>query len=309
MSIYTVINRSQLEAYLTEYEIGTLISFQGIEAGVENTNYFVSTSQGEYVLTLVESVPAEQLSFILGFVSHLGQHDLAVAQPVLNRGGALCGTLNDRPAVFMNRLAGKPLDIPNLAQCAVIGETLATSHRAADALQPEHYQHLYQWCSEASARVLPHMEAQDKHLLQEAVMAAGLIPWTQLPQGPVHADLFPDNALFDGDKLAGLIDFYHACTAPYLYDLAVTLNAWCYDEQKAVYDANKANALLAGYETVRLLNAEEKRWLTEMQKVAALRFWLSRLRDTLFPKAGELITVKDPNGKKLLLQQLNRAGH
>lgn len=307
MSIYTVVEASQLETYLEQYSIGTLVSFQGIEAGVENTNYFVTTSEGEYVLTLVESVSAEKLPFILGFVAHLAECQLDVAQPILNKQGELFGSLNERPAVFMRRLNGGPLDTPNLNQCAVIGDTLAHSHQAAAQLSADQYTHLYQWCSEVSARVLPKLEEADKQLLQEAVMDAGMLPWTNLPTGPIHADLFPDNALFDGDSLAGLIDFYHACSAPYLYDLAVTLNAWCYDEPTQTYDREKATALLSSYQAVRALNEEEHKWLHEMQKVAALRFWLSRLRDKLFPKDGEFITVKDPNGKKGLLELLSRS--
>ncbi|MDI3325465.1 homoserine kinase [Pontibacterium granulatum] len=307
MSIYTVVEPTQLETYLEQYSIGTLVSFQGIEAGVENTNYFVTTSEGEYVLTLVESVSADKLPFILGFVAHLAECQLDVAQPILNNQGELFGSLNDRPAVFMRRLNGGPLDTPNLTQCAVIGDTLAHSHQAASQLAADEYTHLYQWCSEVSARVLPKLDDTDKQLLQEAVMDAGMLPWTNLPTGPIHADLFPDNALFNGDALAGLIDFYHACSAPYLYDLAVTLNAWCYDEPTQTYDREKAATLLSSYQAIRTLDEEEHKWLHEMQKVAALRFWLSRLRDKLFPKDGELITVKDPNGKKGLLELLSRA--
>lgn len=304
MSIYTVVERPQLAAYLEQYAIGSLISFQGIEAGVENTNYFVTTTGGEYVLTLVESVAAEKLPFILGYVAHLAEHNIAVAQPILNRQGKLFGSLNERPAVFMRRLNGAPLDTPNQRQCSVIGQTLAASHLASAELTTDQYQHIYQWCSDVSARVLPNLSDADKHLLQASVLAAGMIPWSHLPQGPIHADLFPDNALFKGDSLAGLIDFYHACSAPYLYDLAVTLNAWCYDEQQQHYDADKASTLLNSYNSVRMLNEEEQQCLKAMQKVAALRFWLSRLRDKLFPKDGELITVKEPNGKKQLLEQL-----
>jgi len=301
MSIYTVVERAQLASYLTGYSIGELVSFEGIEAGVENTNYFVTTTEGEYVLTLVESVSADKLPFILGFVAHLSEAGIAVAQPILTNAGELFGELNERPAVFMRRLNGSPLETPNLNQCAVIGETLAQSHLSASELKPDAYQHIYQWCSEVSARVLPELDEASRYQLKEAVLAAGMIPWAHLPSGPVHADLFPDNALFAGDELAGLIDFYHACSAPYLYDLAVTLNAWCYDEQQQHYDQEKAKALLNSYQTVRPLDEEEQHWLNEMQKVAALRFWLSRLRDKLFPKPGELITVKDPAGKQGLL--------
>lgn len=308
MSIYTVVENTQLEAYLEQYAIGTLVSYKGIEAGVENTNYFVTTTQGEYVLTLVESVATEELPFILGFVAHLRQQGIAVAEPVRNRQNQLFGALNDRPAVFMRRLQGAPLSIPNVRQCEVIGHTLGNAHRASAALPAEQYQHIYQWCSETGARVLPQLDDATRHFLQEAIMAAGTLPWGHLAAGPVHADLFPDNALFAGDNLSGLIDFYHACSAPYLYDLAVTLNAWCYDEATDHYCHERAAALLGAYEHQRPLSDEERNWLGEMQKAAALRFWLSRLRDSLFPKQGAVITVKNPEGKRRLLETLINAG-
>lgn len=301
MSIYTVVKQAELAGYLEQYAIGALVCFKGIEAGVENTNYFVTTTEGEFVLTLVESVSAEKLPFILGFVAHLSKCQLDVAQPILNQQGALFGELNGKPAVFMRRLSGAPLDTPNQMQCRVIGQTLAASHLAADDLVPDAYQNIHEWCCTVADKVLPKLSDENQALLHKSIEAAGKIPWQQLPTGPVHGDLFPDNALFDGDKLAGLIDFYHACSAPYLYDLAVTLNAWCYDEDAEFYDEAKASALLESYRSVRSLSESEQRCLSEMQKVAALRFWLSRLRDKLFPKDGELITVKDPNGKRQLL--------
>lgn len=308
MSIYTLVEHPQLEVYLAQYRLGKLLSFQGIEAGVENTNYFVSTSKGEYVLTLVESVAADKLPFILDFVDHLSASGIAVAKPVPNRYGELFGTLNARPAVFMQRLKGAPLAEPTLQQGAVIGETLAHCHLAAANLPVDEYQHIFQWCNEVSAQVLPRLGDSARHQLQEAVFDAGKLPWTNLPHGPIHADLFPDNALFDGNALTGLIDFYHACSAPYLYDLAVTLNAWCFDEGQRTYDSDKESALLDSYTAVRSLTAEEQQYLKPMQKVAALRFWLSRLRDKLFARDGELITVKEPDGKKALLDYLNGNG-
>lgn len=301
MSIYTVVERSQLEGWLQNFDIGTLVDFQGIEAGVENTNYFVTTTQGEYVLTLVESVSAEKLPFILGFVDHLSGQGVAVAQPVPDHRGALFGSLNQKPAVFMKRLAGKPLDKPNQTQCEAIGQTLAQSHMAASQLPVQACVNIGHWCQALAEKVLTRLNAEHHAQLNAAVISANEIPWHTLPSGPVHGDLFPDNALFAGDALAGLIDFYHACSTAYLYDLAVTLNAWCYDEEKGQYDKDKADALLSHYQQTRRLTEEERHWLPEMQKVAALRFWLSRLRDQLFPKEGEFVTVKDPEGKRRLL--------
>lgn len=304
MSIYTVVSHEQLETYLSLYDVGTLQSFRGIEAGVENTNYFVTTNQGEFVLTLVESVGVEKLPFILGFVDHLASRGMECAQPVHLNTGELFGELNDRPAVLMNRLAGGPLEIPTLGQCQSIGAAQAHAHQLATELPADQYTHLHQWCTETAAPILTKLDAQQKDLLQHALMDAGNIPWTNLPTGPVHADLFPDNALFDGESLSGFIDFYHACSAPYIYDLCVTLNAWCYDEEAGLYDQEKADALLAAYQATRPLNEEELQHLAAMQQVAALRFWLSRLRDKLFPKEGEFITVKDPAGKQSLLEAL-----
>ena len=308
MSIYTVVEHSELNEYLKGYDIGTLTGFKGIEAGVENTNYFVSTTEGEFVLTLVESVSAADLPFILGFVAHLSARGVAVAQPIRNQQGELFGELKQKPAVFMKRLAGGPLDQPDNIQCEVIGQTMAQAHQVATELPADAYQNIYHWCRNLSEKVLPELDEEQAGQLAAAVQAAGDLPWGELPSGPVHADLFPDNALFDGHNLAGLIDFYHACSTAYLYDLAVTLNAWCFDEEKQFYDTDKERLLLAGYESVRLLSDQERQCLPAMKRVAALRFWLSRLRDTLFPKEGELITVKDPEGKRQLLTFLENQG-
>ena len=151
---------------------------------------------------------------------------------------------------------------------------------------------------------MPHLSADDQQTLQYNLMDSGQILWSDLPGGPVHADLFPDNALFEGDTLCGLIDFYHACSAPYLYDLCVTLNAWCFDEHSSEYDFNKALLILDSYQSVRPLNSDEQRSFSKMLQVAAMRFWLSRLRDIHFRKEGEVVTRKDPRGKLQLLKLL-----
>lgn len=304
MSVYTTVSRQELQAYLSLYSVGELESFQGISAGVENTNYFVNTTEGAYVLTLVESVDEAQLPFILGLVDHLAKYNLPCAEPVHLTDGRSYGILNKRPAVLMQKLDGTPLTEPNLVQTAVIGETLARFHQLSSQLGRDEYLHVPQWCSELASRVFPELNKAQQHLLQEALMEAGEIDWTTLPSGPVHADLFPDNAMFNGDKLTGLIDFYHACTTPYLYDLCVTLNAWCFCEKTGVYDERKAQRLLQHYQEIRPLDPMEAELLQVMMRVAALRFWLSRLRDYHFPAEGEQITVKNPLGKETLLRYL-----
>lgn len=304
MSVYTPITHEQLERYLQQYSVGQLIDFQGIEAGVENTNYFVTTDEGRFVLTLIESVSHTQLPFILDYIEHLSQNGVACATPIHLNNQQLYGHLNDRPAVLMSRLAGVPLELPNDQQASIIGLTLAQMHRTAESLKPEQAIHIHQWCANLADKLMPQLAQEQQHILQYSLKDAEQIPWGTLPGGPIHGDLFPDNALFDGDKLCGLIDFYHACSAPYLYDLCITLNAWCYDENSATYDFNKALLILDSYQSVRPLNHDEQRSFSGMLQVAAMRFWLSRLRDIHFRKEGEVVTRKDPAGKLQLLKLL-----
>ncbi|WP_299176777.1 homoserine kinase [uncultured Neptuniibacter sp.] len=305
MSVYTSVSFTELEAYLKAYSVGSLIGYEGISAGVENSNFFVETDQDRFVLTLVESVPADQLPFILGLVDHLANQGLPCAEPIHLNNGDLFGTLNQRPAVLMKCLKGAPLNKPNKEQAAVIGQTLAQFHQLSSQLEIDNYIHIPQWCTELAARVFPHLDKTQQALLQHNLMEAGEIDWTTLPSGPVHADLFPDNAMFDGDNLTGLIDFYHACSTPYLYDLSVTLNAWCFDESTTQFDNQKAQQLLSQYQEIRPLDPMEEDLLPAMMRTAAMRFWLSRLRDYHFPADGEDVTQKNPLGKQRLLQLLN----
>lgn len=305
MSVYTSVSFSELEHYLNAYSVGKLISYEGISAGVENSNFFVNTDQGEYVLTLVESISDDRLPFILGLVDQLTASQLPCAEVVHLSTGEQYGKLKGKPAVLMNKLAGAPLSQPSKEQTAVIGETLARFHQISSNLELEHYTHIPQWCSELASRLFVKLSKDEQQLLQHNLQLAGEIDWTTLPSGPVHADLFPDNAMFDGNKLSGLIDFYHACSTPFLYDLSVTLNAWCFDEEKEKYDLKKASELLKHYQAVRPLDPMEQTLLPAMMRVAALRFWLSRLRDLHFPSEGEDVTQKNPKGKKQLLTWLN----
>lgn len=304
MSVYTSVSFSELEQFLTHYTIGKLIRYEGISAGVENSNFFVDTDQGQFVLTLVESVSESELPFILGLVDHLAQNGLPCAEPIHSNEDELYRSLNGKPAVLMKKLSGAPLASPNMAQAAVIGRTLAEFHELSRSLPLEHYVHIPQWCNELAVKLFPKLDKDTQHLLQESLMEAGNLDWTTLPSGPVHADLFPDNAMFSEDSLSGLIDFYHACSTPYLYDLSVTLNAWCFDESREQFDSAKAQRLLSSYREVRPLDEMEQVLLPAVMRVAALRFWLSRLRDYHFPAAGEQVTQKDPAGKQALLSTL-----
>jgi len=302
MSVYTEVDQLTLSQYLTEYDAGALCHFEGITAGIENTNYFVTTTRGDYVLTLVESLPEGELDTVLGFVQQLHRKQVPCAFPVLRRDGAAYGILHQRPAVLMPRLAGAPISSTLLSQCETIGQVLAQCHNAVEDQAAEYS--LYQWCVDTADKVQHALTPDDKDLLRKALVVCEKIGWNALPTGLIHSDLFPDNALFDGDTFSGIIDFYHSCTAPYLFDLSVTLNAWCYDEDNEHYADDKAAALLQAYEKERCLAPDEKFCLPAMQVMAALRFWLSRERDRVFPKPGAMVSVKDPAGKKRLLAYL-----
>lgn len=301
MSVYTSVSQAELSLYLQNYDVGTLHGFEGISAGVENSNFFVYTDKGNFVLTLVESVGNEKLPFILNLIDYLGCNGLPCAHPIHLNNGQLYGELKQKPAVLANCLQGQPLQKPNTQQTAEIGKTLANFHLLTSSMEMEQYSHIPQWCLELAARLFEKLSKQQQSLLKSALMQAGDIDWTTLPSGPVHADLFPDNAMFVNDKLSGLIDFYHACSTPYLYDLCVTLNAWCFDEHTAQFDLEKAKVLLRHYQASRPLDPMESSLLPTMMRTAALRFWLSRLRDYHFPASGEQVTQKAPEGKEKLL--------
>ena len=304
MSVYTSVSHAEMAEYLQQYDVGDFLNHEGISAGVENSNFFVYTDRGSFVLTLVESIEAEKLDFILGLIDYLGENGLPCAHPIHLNNGELYGVLNNKPAVLANCLEGQPLKTPTLKQAETIGSTLAQFHQLSSSMELDEYIHIPQWCSELAARVFPKLNKEQQALLQAALMEAGDLDWTTLPSGPVHADLFPDNAMFVEDKLSGLIDFYHACSTPYLYDLCVTLNAWCFSETTNEFDSLKAKALLSRYQETRPLDPMEIGLLPVMMRIAALRFWLSRLRDYHFPLSGEQVTQKSPLGKESLLRLL-----
>lgn len=305
MSVFTPLDRSDLEQFLQQFSVGELVSYQGISEGVENTNYFVTTTGGEFVLTLVESAASERLTEILSFVCLLADKGQAVAVPVATDQGRYQLTLKSRPAILAQRLKGAPLVRPTVDQCAAMGRTLAGFHRcvAATAAQ-QSSDELIVWYNQTATGLLAKLEPAETYLLWDLISSAAEVPFDELPGGLVHADLFPDNVLFEGNQLIGVIDFYHTMRAPFIYDLAVVLNAWSYDEGSDELLVDNAMALIDSYSAARHLSDQEIRWLPRMRQLAAARFWLSRLRDYHFPKAGESVSAKSPEGKRRLLEQL-----
>ena len=313
MSVYTRVSQSELEEFLREYDVGTLTHYEGISAGIENTNYFVTTTHnGEvrrFVLTLFERLNYAELPYFLQLMAHLAAAGIPTAAPIQLRNSTFLTQLNGKPAALVARLTGKAVEQPNAFQCAQVGALLAQLHLAGGSFTGLRANCTgASWRQECASAVRAKL-SPDEQLLLDTVLAQGASLSAQvakgvLPQGIIHADLFRDNALFTGETLTGVIDFYYACNDALLYDVAVTVNDWCRNAD-GTHEVAKRDALLAAYQAVRTFTPAEQAAWPEMLRMAALRFWLSRLYDWHFPRAGELTYRKDPNEFKQLLSYLS----
>jgi homoserine kinase type II len=298
MAVYTDVGAEDLQQFLAAYDIGELLSYKGIAEGVENSNFLVHTRRGTFILTLYEKrVAAADLPFFIGLMEHLASRGLTCPQPVKNRAGEALGTLAGRPAAIVTFLDGMWIRRPNLTHCAALGQALARLHLAGDgfkltrknALSVEGWRPLYDTAgvrADTLQQGLRAAIAAELDVLEKS--------WPRdLPHGVIHADLFPDNVFFLGDKLSGLIDFYFACTDTLAYDVAVCLNAWCFEPDHS-YNVTKGRGLLQAYAKERPLSQAELAALPLLARGAALRFLLTRLVDWLEVPAGALVKPKDP---------------
>jgi len=310
MAVYTDVAAEDLTRFLAGYDIGELLAYKGIAEGVENSNFLVHTSRGYFILTLYERRVAERdLPFFLALMEHLASRGITCPQPVKNRQGKVLGKLAGRPAAVVTFLDGMWIRRPTASHCAALGEALAHFHlagadfsmRRANALSVAGWRQLYEACREQAHKVEGNLEkvvAPELEFLER--------DWPQdLPQGVIHADLFPDNVFFLGDRLSGLIDFYFACTDTLVYDVAICLNAWCFEPDNS-YNVTKGRALLASYAKARPLSHEEWEKLPLLARGAALRFLLTRLVDWLDVPPGALVRPKDPReyARKLRFHQM-----
>ena len=298
MAVYTEVSDEQLDAFLADYEIGELMSFKGIAEGVENTNYMLHTKRGYYFLTLYEKrVDPKDLPFFVGLMEHCAARGLNCPQPVKNRKGETLGELAGRPAAIITFLEGISVRRPNNAHCAALGQALAQFHEAGEgfkirrqnALGPEGWQKLAAQCAARAAEVAPNLSSL---ITDEVAYLSARWP-KSLPSGVIHADLFPDNVFFLGDRLSGLIDFYFACNDFYAYDIAICLNAWCF-EIDGSFNVTKGKALLSNYNNVRPLTNGEIEAMPLLARGSALRFLLTRTFDWLNVPPGALVRPKDP---------------
>ena len=315
MAVYTEVSFEEASTFLQSLGLGTLQHMEGCAGGIENTNYFVTTDQGAYVLTLFERLTAQQLPFYLRLMKHLALHGIPVPDPAANSAGSLLHVLAGKPAAVVNRLQGKSQLAPGAAHCAALGEVLANMHLAGSSfeMQQPHLRGL-DWWNETAPVVLPHLQGAQAALLQSELAYQNHIAtqsaYAALPRGPIHADLFRDNALFATDlpdgsppRLSGVFDFYFAGVDSWLFDLAVCLNDWCVDLPTGRADHLRSMALLQTYERVRPLLAQERTLLPAMLRAAALRFWLSRLWDLHLPRQATMLQAHDPTHFERVLRE------
>ena len=310
MSVFTKVSPEQLSAWLRRYAVGELLELRGIAAGIENTNYFVTTRKGRYVLTLFERLTDQQLPFYLDLMSHLARHGIPCPAPIADREDALWSMLNGKPAALVTRLAGSPIEAPSARHCALLGGTLADMHIAAGSFAGTiENPRGPAWWRATAPQVMPFLDAQRQELLASELQAQARFDTASLPRGPVHADLFRDNALWDGpagsEHLSGVIDFYFAGVDSLLFDIAVTVNDWCCAPGGEI-DADGEQALLQAYGQARTITTAERAAWPMMLRAAALRFWLSRLFDFHLPRPGELTHAHDPEHFRRILE-LRRA--
>jgi len=306
MSVFTSVSIQQLQAWLQDYAIGELVELKGISSGITNTNYFVTTTQDKYVLTLFEHNTMDELPYFIDLMSHLSAHGVPCPQPISNQSGVSLHMLNGKPAVLISCLKGRDVEVPGVKHCAEVGAVLAKMHIAGQSFAQTAYQQHSNprgaaWRARTAQQVMAHLSQADQQLLTDTLAFQAALDTAQLPKGVIHADLFRDNVLFDGDKIGGLIDFYYACYDVLAYDLAIAVNDWCV-QADGTLDTAKLNAMLDAYQAVRpFTQAEHGAW-NSMLRIAALRFWLSRLYDQIYPQAGELTHAKDPNHFKNILK-------
>jgi homoserine kinase type II len=312
MAVYTEVSFDEANTLLASLQLGSLQSLEGCSGGIENTNYFVTTDQAPYVLTLFERLSFEQLPFYLRLMKHLAFHGIPVPDPAANRDGDVLHSLNGKPAAVVNRLRGKSELAPGIAHCQQVGATLARMHLAGrDFSMAQPNLRALPWWNETVPVVLPHLEPAQADLLRAELAYQNHIAqgsaYTGLPRGPIHADLFRDNVMFEQQDgapvLSGFFDFYFAGTDAWLFDLAVCLNDWCIDLATGEANLERSRAFVQAYASVRPLTAQERELLPAMLRAGALRFWISRLWDWYLPREASMLKPHDPTHFERVLRQ------
>lgn len=312
MAVFTEVSREEAQKLMRRLNLGELADLRGIEGGIENTNYFASTEHEgaahHYVLTLFERLTAEQLPFYLYLMKHLAQAGIPVPDPQADARGEVLHQVCGKPAAVVNRLQGKSQLAPQAVHCAAVGDMLARMHLAGrDYERQQPNLRGLPWWNETVPVVLPYLEPAQADLLKAELAyqnhTAASPNFAALPRGPVHADLFRDNVMFDGERLTGFFDFYFAGVDSWLFDVAVCLNDWCIDLASGRHDAARAQAFVEAYAAVRPFTAAERALFPALLRAGALRFWISRLWDFHLPREAAMLTPHDPTHFERVLRE------
>lgn len=313
MAVFTPVTLVDISDWLTQFPLGKAKAIKGIASGIENSNFFLSTDTGEYVLTIFEKLGFDQLPFYLNLMRHLAERGVLVPAPIANARGEVLCALHGKPACIATKLEGACQMQPQAGHCKAVGAMLAKMHLAGRdfPMQQPNLRGLA-WWNETTPIILPYLPEEKRHLLraemnfQEAFAATET--YRALPRGPIHADLFRNNVMFDGERLTGFFDFYFAGCDTWLFDVAVTVNDWCIDLDTGMLDGERARSMLAAYHATRPFTAGEQLSWQAMLRAGALRFWLSRLYDFHLPRDAQMLTPHDPvHFERILRQRIDHA--
>lgn len=307
MSVFTTLNLQEVRTWLRNFDLAEIIELRGIAAGITNTNYFVVTAQQKYVLTIFEKNQPSELSYFVDLMRFLSLQGVLCPLPIADKVGVSLHPLKGKPALMVTCLNGADILAPSINQVKQVAHALAHMHKKGLGFaQNGINQRDKTWRNNIAQQVLPKLAKDDQVLLQAEMDYLHARDFGRLPRGVIHGDLFRDNVLFDGEQLGGFIDFYYACNDVLAYDVAIAVNEWCVHHNGAdigELDQERINVFLSAYQETRSFNSKEHAAWNDLCRLAALRFWLSRLHDFYFPQAGELTHTKDPNHFKHILQQ------
>ena len=302
MSVYTNVLPHELNEFLENYSLGQLQQFAGISNGIENTNYFVTTSKGQYVLTIFEQLTLDDLPYFLELMAFFSEANIPTAHPIADKRNEYIRILNGKPAALVKRLNGVSIDIANVKQCQEIGIQMAKMHLSSKQFKfSREASRNEDWRIQTSKLVMQKLNKDEQALLNQELNYIKTTKVGHLDTSVIHADLFRDNVLFIDDEVTGIIDFYYAYNGFSIYDLAVTVNDWC---TSGDINRDKENivAFLTAYQTIRYIEKNERNAWVYVLRLAALRFWLSRLQDKYFPRNGEITHTKDPARFKAIIE-------
>lgn len=303
MAVFTPLSDSQVAGFLERFDVGQLVTLEGVASGTENSTFFITTDRCSLVLTLFEQGEHDELPFFVDLLDYLAEHRLEVPGPVHDRDGVALQSLAEKPALLFPRLPGKHPRSPNLAQCRALGDALGRMHSISQHFtgQRPNPRDLH-WLMATHHQVLAYLSPQDQTLMKNEIdLYQGVFDGNlALPQGAIHGDLFRDNTLFDGDRLGGIIDFYNGCTGDLLFDLAIVINDWACNDDGSL-NQERHDALLGTYQARRPLSDDERQCWPLMLRMTALRYWLSRLLVVYVDPPAHELTPHDPEQFRTIL--------